>query len=80
MVLPVGEQFHASLVRDRGGERRYISAAVRRSKIIMGPPHRGRARGGRRQGEQDAFLVGWLLVECGRQIRGLSQELETKGQ
>ena len=36
--------------------------------------------GARRQGEQDTFLVGWLLVGCGRQIRGSSQELETKGQ
>ena len=33
--------FHESLVRVSGGERRHISAAVSRSRIIMGPPHRG---------------------------------------
>lgn len=29
-----------------GGERRYISAAVSRSRIIMGPPHRGQVHEG----------------------------------
>src|SRR5271157_5480440 len=33
--------FHESLVRVSGGERRYIFAAVSRSRIIMGPPHWG---------------------------------------
>jgi len=33
--------FHANLVRAGGGDRRHISAAVSRSRIIMGPPHWG---------------------------------------
>src|ERR1035438_9851985 len=33
--------FHASLGRAGGGERKHISAAVSRSRIIMGPPHWG---------------------------------------
>ena len=33
--------FHESLVRVRGGERRHISAAVSRSRMIMRPPHWG---------------------------------------
>jgi hypothetical protein len=44
-----GAIFHESLVEQKGGERRYISAAVRRSKM-MGPPPRGqdqREGGGR---------------------------------
>ncbi len=44
--------FHASLVRAGGGERRRISAAVSRSRIIMGPPHWGQ---GHEQGEGGVF-------------------------
>ena len=45
--------FHESLVRVSGGERRHISAAVSRSRIIMGPPHWG----------QDHVEVGGCRVE-----------------
>jgi len=40
--------FHESLGRAGGGERRHISAAVSRSRIIMGPPHWGQ---GHEEGE-----------------------------
>ena len=33
--------FHESLGRVGGGERRHISPALSRSRIIMGPPHWG---------------------------------------
>jgi hypothetical protein len=36
-----GAVLHENLAEERGGERKHISAAVRRSKIIIGPPHRG---------------------------------------
>ena len=36
-----GAVLHENLAEERGGERRHISAAVRRSKTIIGPPHRG---------------------------------------
>ena len=34
-----GAVLHENLAEERGGERRYISAAVSRSKMIIGPPH-----------------------------------------
>jgi hypothetical protein len=36
-----GSVLHENLAEERGGERKHISAAVRRSKIIIGPPHLG---------------------------------------
>ena len=36
-----GAALHENLAEERGGERKHISAAVRRSRMIMGPPHRG---------------------------------------
>jgi len=36
-----GAVLHENLAEERGGERKHISAAVRRSKIIIGPPRRG---------------------------------------
>ena len=36
-----GAVLHENLAEERGGERKHISAAVRRSRMIMGPPHRG---------------------------------------
>jgi len=36
-----GAVLHENLAEERGGERKHISAAVRRSRIIIGPPHWG---------------------------------------
>ncbi len=36
-----GAVLHENLAEGRGGERKHISAAVRRCKMIIGPPHRG---------------------------------------
>ena len=36
-----GVVLHENLAGERGGERKHISAAVRRSRMIIGPPHRG---------------------------------------
>ena len=36
-----GTVLHENLAEERGGERKHISAAVSRSRTIMGPPQRG---------------------------------------
>ena len=36
-----GAALHENLAEERGGERKHISAAVSRSKMIIGPPHWG---------------------------------------
>ena len=36
-----GAVLHENLAEERGGERKHISTSVRRSKIIIGPPHLG---------------------------------------
>ena len=36
-----GAVLHENLAAGRGGERKYISAAVSRSRMIIGPPHWG---------------------------------------
>ena len=36
-----GAVLHENLAEERGGERKHISAAVRRSKMIIGPPQWG---------------------------------------
>jgi len=36
-----GAVLHENLGEERGGERKHISAAVRRSRMIIGPPHWG---------------------------------------
>jgi len=36
-----GAVLHENLAEERGGERKHISASFSRSKIIIGPPHRG---------------------------------------
>ena len=36
-----GTVLHENLLEERGGERKHISAAVSRSKIIIGPPQWG---------------------------------------
>ena len=48
-----GAVLHESLAEEGGGERKHISAAVRRSKIIIGPPQWG----------QDQVEVEGCLVE-----------------
>ena len=36
-----GAVLHENLAEERGGERKHISAAVSRSRMIIGPPHWG---------------------------------------
>lgn len=40
-VVEPEKMFHESLALEKGGERRHISAAVSRSRTIIGPPHWG---------------------------------------